>query len=335
MALGLVIVTYNTGEEILDCLESVIASHGCDVRILVVDNESKDNTVELIRDWAEGRRTWQKSDDMPFEPIEHGALPYVETHEMPKHIPEGQITLWHSGKNGGYAYAVNKGCEAFKAMDDIDYFWILNPDSVVLNDSAAEFKKYADNAGRFGAIGGRVYYLRPPTTIQSDGGCVNLWTGVCSNLNAYVEGSEAPTPRGEDMDYVMGAHMLVSREFLDVAGPMPEHYFIYYDEVSWCLNRGDLPLKYCQTSSIHHIAGTVIGSHSFDKAPSKLASYFMARSRQRFIAEFKPIALPIAVAFNAGKIAQMLIRGQFAPAGAAIRGMLMLPPSRDIKKKIA
>jgi GT2 family glycosyltransferase len=50
--IGVVIVVYNSADVILDCLESLFSQEGLDLRVVVVDNASPDDSVDRIRAWA-------------------------------------------------------------------------------------------------------------------------------------------------------------------------------------------------------------------------------------------------------------------------------------------
>ena len=56
--LGVVIVAFNSADVILDCLESLLASGGVALSVVVVDNGSGDGTPDLLRAWAAGQ-PWQ------------------------------------------------------------------------------------------------------------------------------------------------------------------------------------------------------------------------------------------------------------------------------------
>ena len=49
MNISVIIVSYNTADLIVACLESVMASQKVDVEVFVVDNASKDDSVEIVR----------------------------------------------------------------------------------------------------------------------------------------------------------------------------------------------------------------------------------------------------------------------------------------------
>lgn len=333
MAIGVVIVAYNSGEVILDCLESLLASRNADLRILVVDNGSQDDTVSIIRSWASGQRVWDGS-GKPFTPKPHGPIPVIESREKISGVPNGTIAILRSKENRGFAGGVNLGLRTFRDIEEVNYFWILNPDSMVENFTAMALAARADSAGRFGIIGGRVFYASPAETIQSDGGRVNLWTGICTPFNITKVGRDVPPPFEAELDYISGAHMLISREFIDQAGLMPEEYFLYFEEIDWCLRRGSLPLLFCADAPVHHHGGVTIGSSTIHNGPSPLSAYFMARSRLRFIREFRPAAVPISFVYATLKALRMIARGQYDAGFASLRGLFGFAPSEEMRCKI-
>ena len=335
MAIGVVIVTYGAADIIAACLESLLASRGADLRILVVDNASPDDTVQAIEAWARGAARPDLS-AMPFSPVAHGPVP-LRRGRGPEDVgalEPGAVGLITLDENRGFAGGVNVGLRCLQAMPEIAHFWVLNPDCVVENGTAAGLLACAERAGRYGVIGGRVYYAEPAGMIQSEGGRVNLWSGVCVPFNLGRTGPETPPPAAADLDYVAGSHMLVSRDFLERAGPMPEDYFLFYEEVDWCFRRADLPLLICPEAPVHHLAGHAIGSATLDKGPSPMAAYFMARSKMKFVRRYRPLALPYAFAYTLGKALKHLLRGHRAAARGMLRGALGLGPDRAIRARI-
>lgn len=335
MTIGVVLVTYNASDIIIECLESLIASESADLRIVVVDNASRDDTAEVVRGWAAGTKALEPSDGFrPFQPKQHGMFEVVETTDGIARMAADQIGLLTQPENLGFAGGINTGLRALLANPGIDYFWILNPDGIACPDTARQMLDGAKAAGRFAVIGGRTYYTNPPDMIQSDGGKVNLWTGICNPQNLTAVGADTPAPKGSDLDYISGSHMFVSREFIERAGLMPEDYFLYYEEVDWCLRRGDLPLIFLPEAAIHHHGGHTIGSPTTVKGPSPLSTYFLNRARMKFMARYRPIALPLAFTYSAARALRSILRGQREAGVAALRGITGLPPTAAMYARI-
>ena len=90
--IGVAIVAFNSADVIVDCLDSLFASQGADVRVVIADNSSTDATCDIIQQWAEARGqgfSWQMANA--------GALDRASA----------SLTLIKSAVNGGYAHGVN------------------------------------------------------------------------------------------------------------------------------------------------------------------------------------------------------------------------------------
>lgn len=332
MTTGVVIVTYNASDVILDCLESLIASHNTDLRIVVVDNASSDDTVARIRAWADNPTLWQGSDDGQFVPVAHGPIHLTE--KVPA-AASGELALIAHPVNTGFAGGVNIGLRLLQADPGVDYFWILNPDCVAENETAARLEAEAARVkDHFSLISGRIYYKKPDLMIQSDGGRINFLTGICSPFNLGRIGRDIAAPPARDLDYVTGAHMFASRAFLEQAGLMPEEYFLYYEEMDWCCRRGDLPMLFCTEAAVHHDGGHSLGSATLRQGPSAMASYFMGRSRMRFIRRYRPFALPVTFGYSAAKAMKYLLKGQSPAAFGLLRGICGLNPTAEVTKRL-
>lgn len=329
--LGVVLVTFNSGDVILDCVESLLAAEGVALDIVLVDNASTDGTPDLLRDWAAGRAPYVVPDDLPFA-LDPAPKPVALDGGR---TPGGHaVTLIETGANLGFAGGVNRGLAALAATPGIDRFWILNPDSAVPPGSAAAFATAPGPAEGFSLMGGRVLYLDHPDQIQIDGGLIDWRTGVTRNANQFGP-PDAPAPDMDSLGFITGASMVASRAFYEAAGPLPEDYFLYYEEVDWALRRGDLPLAYCPGGVVYHRAGTAIGSPAPGRPASPFSLYFKHRGRLRFIRRFRPRSVATAQAFTLAKAGQLMLKGHRAEAGALIAGAFDRPPPREVRDKLS
>ncbi len=333
MVIGVVVVTYGAAGVIAPCLESLFACTGAELRIVVVDNASPDGTVAVIEAWAQGRLR-PTPQGLPFRPRPHGPVALVRADKTPEALSAGTVGLIRLPENRGFAAGVNAGLRCLQALPEVAHFWILNPDCMAVGHTASALLECAGRLGRYGVIGGRVHYCAPDDMIQSEGGRVNFLTGVCVPFNLGRSGPDVPSPAAGQIDYVAGAHMLVSRAFLETAGPMPEDYFLFYEEVDWCLRRGELPLATCPEAVVYHHAGHSIGSATLERGPSPLAAYFMARSKIRFIRRYRPLALPFALAHSLLKALRHLAKGHRAAARGMLRGTLGMKPDAEVLARI-
>lgn len=331
-SLGVVIVTFNSADVIVGCLESLFGSKGADLRVVIVDNASTDDTVDRIRDWASGHIDIRPSEaELPFE---------LGEVSKPVTLQEGgtgdaALTLMRSDFNSGFAGGVNQGLNRLQSQPGIDRFWVLNPDCIVAPDTARRFAEHPAPDSGFAMMGGRIVYAQPPYRIQIDGGTINWYTGVTGNIGKDRIDAETPPPSPRATDFVSGASLVVSRKFLERVGPMKEDYFLYYEEVDWAMRRGNLPLLYCEGAKVYHYAGSSIGSPTSGKMASPLSLYFKVRGRLIFLRRHSVRSIPIAYLHGFLKAAHCLLKGYPKQAWAVFCAINGLYPPLSVRKRLS
>lgn len=340
--IGVVIVSYNSRREILDCVESVLSAGYSRLRIVICDNASPDDTPTLIRDWAAGHHvdrprkihpiSWPAFDHERFA-FEEVGVEAVRSNAAPGW---SSVQLICSRINLGFARGVNLAVSLLKADPKVDLFWILNPDCIVPPGTPAIFARTHLREPEVGMIGSRVLFADRPDTIQADGGGqVDPWTGNARSVNELAAHSQTQRPMSERFDYIVGSNVVVTRSFLDVAGPMPEEYFLFYEEVDWAARRSTLKLGYADGGIVYHHGGTATGSWAPDRRPSDFTYFFMFRNRMRFVRRYMPLALPYAYGHALLRVLGILIVRRARPeAYAALRGMHGLPPPAAVGARI-
>ena len=320
-SIGVVVVTYNSADVIENCLRSLLASEGVDMRIAICDNGSSDGTQEIVRKVTAAARL--KLAEMGIDELDD-----------PQRPP--RVSLIHSDANRGYAGGVNLGLRLFLNAKRVGLFWVLNPDSEVRPDTAAAYWAKAAASPGFGLMAGRTLYHDQPGVIQSDGGRISWWTGACKNINQGALAEQQAMPAPDTLDFASGANLVASRDFVESIGLMTEDYFLYYEEVDWAV-RGlsRFPLILAPQAIVTHHGGTAIGSGSNTRAPSGFSNYFNFRNRMIFMRRFRPRAIVTAWAWGMAKSASYFLQGNFASGWGAICGLNRLPPPKNIRARIS
>ena len=219
--------------------------------------------------------------------------------------------------NLGYAGGVNYCLARLAHWSAI---WILNPDTQA--DPGA-LQALVDRlvAGGYGVVGSRL--VNPMTNqVQLYGGRWRPWMARGLNIGMGADPAIVPDSAAveREMDYVNGASMLVSRSFIDSVGLMNEDYFLYCEEIDWCLARGEHRIGYAHDSLVHHAHGSTIGSSKNKRLRSRLSVYLDERNKllltRRRIASIYPIVLVITLILTM----QYLWHGAFRNFGHALSG---------------
>ena len=238
--------------------------------------------------------TWR---DFEVVIVENGGPAAFEamSGQVPPSLPTGQtVKVVPAGGNLGYAGGVNL-CIA--NSPEAGAWWVLNPDTYPSPDALGRMVDRLERAD-CDAVGNTVILMNG--RVQSHGG---LWRKAFARAVSIGYGAPAdvaPDPKAIEasQNYLNGASMLVSRRFIEVAGLMDDRYFLYCEEVEWCLRakaRG-LRLGYAADASVMHEQGTSTGHGPDLKSRSRLSVYLGERNRLILTRDLYPVLLPAAAA---------------------------------------
>lgn len=194
-----VILNTNRRDDTLACLDSLKKNTYGNVAAIVLDNASKDGSVEAIC------RTY----------------PEVEIIQL--------------SKNLGYAGNNNVGIEA--ALEKrADWVFVLNEDTVLDPDCLARLVEAGDSDPRIGIVGPMVYHHDEPGIIQSAGGKLGPnWESLHLAQNEQ-ESRQFMLPH--DVDWISGCAIMIRRLVIEQVGKIDERYFYYWEETEWCIRAG-------------------------------------------------------------------------------------------------
>jgi GT2 family glycosyltransferase len=204
--ISIVILNWNDRQHMEICLESLQScTKSRSVEIIVVDNGSSDGSPEMV----------------------------VER------FPE--VQLIRNEENIGFPKGNNTGIRASKGR----YVFVLNSDIKVLDNCVDALVDYLETHADVGMIGPRI--LNADLTLQSS--CrrfPTLWNNFCSafGLARIFEGTQFFSgehmlyfkgDRIVDVDVLVGCFWLVRRAAIDEFGLLDEGFFIYAEDVDWCV----------------------------------------------------------------------------------------------------
>ena len=246
--LGIVVVTWNAEGDIPGLVESLRESRTgpAALRVVVVDNDSGDGTLDTVRSLA----------------------------------PEFEVV--QLGFNGGYAAGANAG---IAHLGDCDAYFVLNPDlrlgsdailalweEMQVSGAGITVPKLSDEVGRL-----RFSLRREPTVLRAWAESIlggrraarypSLGEVIVDNA-VYA----APT----NVDWATGAAMFVSAECSRDVGGWDETFFLYSEETDFALRARDrgYTLRYTPRAEVIHAEGE---SH---ESPSLYALLTLNRVKQ-------------------------------------------------------
>jgi GT2 family glycosyltransferase len=299
------IVNWNGWADTIECLESLFRIDDPLLRVIVCDNGSNDNSIAHIRQWAEGLL-----DALPVaSPLDGHAEPAairkpISVREY--HRPEAEkggdlsqdpaLVLIHIGENLGFAGGNNVGLRYALARADFDYVWLLNNDTVVAGDALQALVERMAERPDAGMCGSTLLRYDAPEKVQARcGGWYCKWIGLPWHFGQLGRADDPPAPERIErwMSFVVGASLMVRREFLETVGLMSEDYFLFFEELDWAMrSRGRYGLAYAPRSVVYHKVGRSIGTSSNPRRKSLVCDFYAVRNRLLFTRKFLPEALP-------------------------------------------
>ena len=218
--------------------------------------------------------------------------------ELREIVNSNPIYFIDSKVNRGYAGGNNLALHYALSQADMEYCWILNNDTIVEPDSLSLLVDYMNHNKHIGLCGSKLIYEWDRSKIQGYGGCYNP---VLGTMHTCINKENI-----KDIDYIIGASVLVRKSFLEDVGVMEAGYFLYYGELDWAIRaRGKYDITCVEDSIVYHKEGASTGANNAEKTKSILADYYSIRNRIRFTKKFYPYFLPTVYI---GLILSMVIR---------------------------
>ncbi len=339
-----IVITNFTGgwPHTIECLESVYRLDYPDYQIIVVDDGSRDESVQFIIKWARG----EFNPSIPFQnPLKLQPLSPEARNRRPAVFHDlnfqpaeknGQETLIviQSSINRGFAGANNLGLQYALQMGGFEYVWLLNNDTIVERTALSHLVSRMKEKPAAGLCGSTLLYYNFPGRVQTYGGVrFNRWTGLGKPLgcNSPLQKNLSAEDIEKQMDYVYGSSMLVSKDFLLDIGLMSEEYFIYFEEIDWSMRaRGKFTLAFAPESLVYHKAGTTVGGGYREEEKNSLFSdYYYFKNMIRFTRKFFAWALPVVTMRILVMLLQKIVGRQWSSAGLLIKTLLRIPVDVD------
>lgn len=293
----ILILNYNGWFDTIECLESVLKTTGVNYRIVLIDNNSVDGSVDKIMTWATGKLTAKTSSDPKISKLVFPIIPkpiHIELISDSQTLrPNNEIVLIKSPGNNGFSAGNNLGIRYAMQDPNCNYLWLLNNDTVIFPNTLEkliQFHSKESEIQKIGIIGCRLALYNSPSIQQAYAGKFNKLKCIPEHLgendSIYSEKFSA------NYDYAIGASMLLSRKYIEEVGLMDEEYFLYFEELDWTLRGNKLGWKTLVDPStyIFHKHGNSTGNNNaVDR--SEFSDIVLIKSKIYFIKKHFPLLL--------------------------------------------
>ena len=228
MDISVLIISYNTRDLTLACLESVFAQTRAEMEVIVLDNDSSDGSAQAIAD----------------------------------RFP--QVRLIRSTENLGFAQGNNVAAQQATGR----YLLLLNPDTLVLDGAIDKLVAFAKTRPDADIFGGRTLFpdgsLNPASCWRRatpwSVSCVALgFTSLFPRSSLFAPESYGGWRRDSvrEVDIVSGCFFLIRRTAWDELGGFDPAFFMYGEEADLCLRARRMGYRclICPDATIVHYGG--------------------------------------------------------------------------------
>ena len=190
-----VVLNWNAAEETIECVRSLLSSSYRNLRIVIVDNASTDDSVECL------------------------ATTFPSLNIVSNSINSG----YAGGNNLGITWALHAGAE---------YILIVNNDVVVDTHLIMQLVEKIRIDKKVGIVTGKVYYKDNHHRVYSGAGRFDRWR--CSGVNkGTMFDRMSSDDKDREVSFVSGVLFLARAEIFTKIGLLDEKYFMYFEDLDF------------------------------------------------------------------------------------------------------
>jgi len=239
-----IILNNNRREDTLACLASLSQSDYKNIRVILLDNASTDGSVDAV------------------------CHKYAEIQIIPL-----RENLGYAGNNNiGIKAALEQGAE---------WVFILNDDTVLDLTCLSMLIQIGESDPAIGIMGPMVYHHDEPDVIQSAGGMLGkYWQSIHLGQNELDHG-DFKSPR--QVEWISGCAILVRRAVIEQIGILDPGYFLYWEEIEWCIraSRASWKIVHVPLARLWH------KGVKRDYQPMPYVTYYLTRNHLFTLAKHK------------------------------------------------
>jgi len=266
--IGIIVLNYNTGRVIGDCLSSIekLKKNKFKVFTYFVDNNSQEKSYKKVLKSVSNLKVIENRKNLGFS----------------------------GGNNVGIKKALEDGC---------DWVFILNPDTIADRMLLIEFSKIVTRNPQVGIIGPKIYFEKGfefykdryekeqlGKVIWYAGGKVD-WDNILASHIGVDEVDSGQYDKIREVDFISGAAMFIKSKVFKDIGFFNEDYFLYLEDLEFCqrVKNAGYKILFAPGANVWH------KNASATKIGSNLQDYFITRNRLLFGMKFASLRAKVAL----------------------------------------
>lgn len=238
----IILLNWNGFPDTLECLESLKKIDYPNFEVIVVDNNSTGDDVNIIKE---------------------------KFGDFVKELIVSKDNLGFSGGNNlGIEYSLNEGA---------DFILLLNNDTIVEPDFLSKLLDVFINKDSVGISAPQINYYNTPEIVWTVGGKISKLRG---SGFAYSDKNESEIDKNEKfVTFASGCCLLIKREVFEKVGLFDEKFFLYVEDTDFCYrsHKAGYKIIVSPNSKIYHKVG-----RSTSEELKQIPLYYTTRNRLYF-----------------------------------------------------
>ena len=224
----IIILNYCNYTDTKKCVESIKLSDYDNFKVLIVDNDSPNDSIEQLND-----------------------------------LQSEKIHIISSGRNGGFAYGNNVGID-YAIINNFDYVILLNNDTTVEKDFLSKMvETYKKSINKNFVLTCRIMYGNEPDKVWYAGGLID-WENLRATHIEINKKFNLKSLKIENVQFASGCCMMIPINIINKIGKLPEEYFMYYEDLDYCVHLQELgyEIRYNPDIVIYHFVSSSSGGNN-------------------------------------------------------------------------
>ncbi len=308
--ISIVLVNYNTPDDTIECIDSLLSNIDLDYFITVIDNSNNDDSLNKITNWISGKYKPQFTipeliagnisgkNPESFQ-VYHSENPHAFDDKITYQQKPPKLTFIKNKLNVGFANANNIGI-TYSGLFNPTYYWLLNNDTVINKSTLPalihHYNQLIQQGSKVGLIGSKILFYKNPEIIQSVGNRFNYLTTKNYPVGLYKKDSPEFIVNVK-VDYPYGASLFMHSNYISDVGLMCTDYFLYFEELDWVIRgkKAGYKISVCLNSSVFHKQGIATGKSITQKKLPAFIACLMYSNLLKFYLKFYPWLYPVAL----------------------------------------
>lgn len=259
--LGIILVNWKNWADTCECLASLANSTEQNFKVILIDNNSEDQSKQKIQQWADGELAVPVgpfNTDVRVHKMSHIVINYElnDDYIIPEITRNYRLIILQSPENVGFAKASNIGMR-YCLKNDFEHIFLLNNDTTVEPDTLANMVSFLNNQTVYDVVTPLINYYHTPHVVWCLGGKLSFLGRRIHNYQDSNEQEIDQSVMSLKVEFVSGCALMARSEVFLKQGLFTEDFFFGEEDYdfSWRMQEQSIAMAALPNVKIYHKVG--------------------------------------------------------------------------------